>query len=168
MPFTIALPKDSKITAQRLVSAIDRHLESSRFTAGLEIVASPARAYGSGIVVRPVRLRQAKPYCGQHPGECQVPFGGADRPKRKARYLEWEDWVEFNGVLNDVMDKLGVKADAWSVPMEAIDKGKKMYIRRIENGRRHRYEWEEEYRGDLGGRSIRIWNHGTPDQFVQE
>jgi hypothetical protein len=166
MPFTIALPKNSGVSALRLARDIEKALERSRFTAHLEPKMLGGRNYGEGIIVRPVRLREAKPYCGQHPGECQVPFGGP-RPKRSYRYLEWDDWVEFNNLLNDIMDRLHVQADAWSCPPETLDKGSKMWIRRIALGRRHRYEWEPEYRASFGGREVRVWNHGSDDQFEE-
>lgn len=114
--------------------------------------------------MKPVRLRAAKPYCGQHPGECVAGPFGFQRPKRTSRYLEWDDWVEFNNLINDVLDARGVEADTWSVPQEPLDKGKNMYVRRRLLGRRLRYEWTEE-QGRFG-RPARIWNHGDDSQFA--
>lgn len=142
---------DSTISASSLVPLLTKALEKDgRFTAKL----TPD---GEEIGVQKVRLTVAKPYCGQHPGECVL--GG---PKRKARFLEWEDWVAFHALVNDVLDAWKVGADVWSTPLDALDKGRKMWIRRG-TARRVRYEWEEGP-GRFGGR-VRIWNHGTPDQF---
>lgn len=54
-----------------------------------------------------VRLKDSKAYCGNHPGSCEI--GGAHR---KGAYLEGADWVEFNDLINDVLDSLSVSADA--------------------------------------------------------
>jgi hypothetical protein len=113
-----------------------------------------------------VRLQKAKPYCGQHPGECQAGPFGFERPKRSGSWLEWDDWVAFNDLVNDVLDGLRACAEVWSVPPEIMDKGKKFHIRRG-RARRVRWDWTEEHRGGLG-RPVRVWNHGSPDQFQAE
>src|SRR3990167_9553424 len=116
------------------------------------------------IRVRRVRLTEAKLYCGQHPGECFSP-PGVKLTQKRHRYLEWEDWIEFNGVVNDAIDESGIHAEVWSNPPERMDTGKTFWIRR--GGlRRVEYEWFEEHRGI--GVPLRIWNHGTADQFAQE
>jgi hypothetical protein len=114
------------------------------------------------IFVQQVRLTQAKEYCGQHPGECVV-IPGFQRKKKRMRYLEWDDWIQFNNLVNDVLDKGRVKAEVWSTPMENLDKGKKFWIRK---GllRRVKYDYREV---PTGGVPIRIWNTGSPDQFEQ-
>lgn len=106
------------------------------------------------ILISSVRLREAKSYCGQHPGPCAV--GG---PKKKSRYLEWNDWVAFNNMVNDVLDQLNVKAEVWSTPAEDIDKGRRFWVRRGLK-RRVRWDWTQ---GDSPIQ--RTWNHGSPDQF---
>jgi hypothetical protein len=160
MPYTIAFRGDrdpAKVRAWILAA-----LESSPFTATLEIAPGPTRAYSGSLIVKPVRLRESKLYCGQHPGECLV---GA---KRRSRCLEWDDWVAFHAVVNDVLDARKVDADAWTNPMEALDKGKKMWIRRG-LARRERYDWFDDPKDVHGGvfRNVRrIWNHGSADQFA--
>lgn len=87
MPYTIKLLNPAtEACANTLHATLLKTLESSRFTAA---VSRPEHAPTKGwlIIVRPVRLREKKPYCGQHPGECQVsPFG--ERKKLNGRWLE--------------------------------------------------------------------------------
>lgn len=110
-----------------------------------------------------VRLSAPKPYCGQHPGECEI-IAGFERPKRSGSWLEWDDWVQFNDLVNDVLDGLRACAEVYSVPPEIMDKGKKFYIRRG-RARRVRWDWIEQQRAGFG-RAVRVWNHGTADQFA--
>lgn len=58
-----------------------------------------------------IRLRVAKPYCGNHAGPCVV---GRPGRHRRARYLEGADWVEFNDLINDTLDHLNVSARVWT------------------------------------------------------
>lgn len=112
------------------------------------------------IEVPKVRLVELRLYCGNHPGECEL---GATR---KSRCLEWDDWVEFHGVVNDVLDAttivhpITLQTEVWSNPQDA--KGR-FWIRK-NNERRMRYDWEEV---PWGLRTMRIWNTGTPDQFEE-
>lgn len=110
------------------------------------------------VALRKVRLAAKKPYCGQHPGECEVnPFRGVEK-KKNGTWLEWDDWVAFHGLVNDVLDALAFPADVWSTPQETSGK---MWIRRF-GKRRVRYEWEDDY---ASGRRQQKWNLGTADQF---
>ena len=114
------------------------------------------------IRIKPVRLIKAKPYCGNHPGECVVnPFTGPTK-KPKATWLEWDDWVKFHGLVNRVLNRFRANADVWSTPQDVRGK---MWIRK---GRmaRLRYEWTETF--NSMGLPIRHWNQGTPDQFTKE
>lgn len=152
--YTIQL-KDQKTNPLVLVRRLQKFFDKSRFKAQFNLI-EPTLIY-----VKPIRLKEAKPYCGQHPGECQL---GATR---KARYLEWEDWVEFNNLVNNVLDGGSVKADVFSKPPERLDKGTKFWIRRGSQGRK-RYDWEQSFESRGGGlltRPVRVWNHGTEDQF---
>lgn len=58
-----------------------------------------------------IRLRTPKPYCGNHAGPCVV---GRPGRHRRARYLEGRDWVDFNDLINDVLDRLNVSARVWT------------------------------------------------------
>ena len=113
--------------------------------------------------LRVIRLAEAKPYCGQHPGECEFP----NRKKPRARFLEWDDWVRFNGLVNDVLDCVGktteIAADVWSKPTDAAGR---FWIRRL-NKRRTRYDYTETFNGM--GRAVRVWNLGNEDdQYVPQ
>lgn len=143
-------PYDCGVKLATIVKRIEaRAAREGHFRPRLEIV-------GGEIHVK-VRLTAPKPYCGQHPGECAV--GG---PRRKGTWLEWDDWVDFNDLVNDVLDGLRACAEVYSIPPETMDKGKKFYVRRG-RARRTRWEWHERATGY--GVPIRVWNHGSPDQF---
>lgn len=75
------------------------NLGDSRFTVEVEEVGK------TRIKIRNVRLRESKRYCGNHPYACDIETG------RKGKYLEGSDWVEFNDLLNDVLD--GLHVGAW-------------------------------------------------------
>lgn len=135
-----------------MCKALVRAIARSRFTAEFEL------HNGKSIHVKTVRLKTAKPYCGQHPGACL-----RDRPKRKMCLLEWDDWVEFNGRINDALDAIGVNADVFSTPAETVDVGRKMFIRR---GVRRRIHWDWSEEPNRYGAIVRVWNHGSEDQFT--
>lgn len=74
-------------------------ITNSRFTA--EVINPSPRT----IKILKVRVKAGKAYCGNHPYGCEI--GGVDK---KARFLEGADWVEFDDLLNDVLDSLNVDA----------------------------------------------------------
>jgi hypothetical protein len=138
-----------------------RLLKDGRFRATL----TPTAIYKKGgkvspaIVVKPVRLVKAKLYCGNHPGPCEVnPFFKAP-PKKRMTILEWDDWVAFHKVVNTILNKYRCHADVWSTPQDV--KGK-MWIRK-DTKARLRWDYREIYSNY--GRTVRVWNQGTPDQF---
>lgn len=75
--------------------------------------------------LRRIRLLQAKDYCGQHAGPC--PLRGVPHKNPRATYLEGGDWVAFDDMINDVLDRHRIEADVWSVGREFV---KPYYIRR--------------------------------------
>jgi hypothetical protein len=91
-----------------LIHALDDAIMDSRFTAETDIIEDERAPYQiGGINISKVRLRKSKEYCGNHPKACERPHSG---PHRKHSYLEGADWVQFNDLLNDVLDKLGAEA----------------------------------------------------------
>jgi hypothetical protein len=95
MKITIKDNTHPLVVRQALMDA----LSSSRFTFDSESI-----DYRRFKIVN-VRLRSSKAYCGNHPGACQI-----DGKDRRGSYLEGADWVEFNDMLNDVLDRLKVDA----------------------------------------------------------
>lgn len=139
--------------------------EPARFVKVLEALADGAFTFkaevagkgGQDVILRPVRLVKAKPYCGQHPGECVL--GG---PKKNGKWLEWDDWVAFHGLVNDALDVLKFEADAWTNPPERLESGSKMFVRR-NNKRRTQWDWEETEDKRFSFRTIRVWNPGLDE-----
>lgn len=112
------------------------------------------------IKIKPVRLVNKKPYCGNHPGECVVnPFTGPTK-KPNATYLEWNDWVAFHKVVNTVLNKYKVNADVWSTPYDVRGK---MHIRKGRVARK-RYDYSEKI--NQYGMPVREWNQGDESQFT--
>jgi hypothetical protein len=107
-------------------------LSKSRFTFELEHVSQKR------LKIVKVRLRSSKAYCGNHPGACQR--GGKDR---KGRFLEGADWVEFNDMLNDVLDKLKVDARVES-SVVLVRRGRERCVEYFQQqGRGRNAEWEK-------------------------
>lgn len=113
------------------------------------------------ILVKPVRLLKAKPYCGNHPGECQInPFLGPQK-KKSMTLLEWDDWVKFHDLVNRCLNRFKVNANVWSNPADIQGR---MWIRKGLTARIH-YDWYE--KPVAYGNPIRVWNPGSDDQFVK-
>lgn len=56
------------------------------------------------------------------------PYGVMTGETRRGRVLGWRDWVNFNKMVNDVLDKLGASANAHSLGRKfVIRKGKRRY-----------------------------------------
>jgi len=168
MAYTIKIHTDNETLVNKVQFSIEKALnKDNRFLATIEpagfIYKGPrvgSRKTGYGLTLRRVRLRVKKNYCGNHPGVCVVnPYLGPQK-KPIASYLEWDDWVAFHSVINDCLDKMKIDADIWSTPHDV--KGK-MWIRKGTQ-RRVKYEWEEKQTNHW--QPLRIWNQGTPDQFV--
>ena len=155
MAYTICVKKGGREKRDRVLSELMARVERSMFRATLTAMGEDS------IRVKPVRLKVAKPYCGNHPGECQVsPFTGPTK-KPNAKWLEWNDWVQFHKLINAVLNRLRVDADVWSNPADVRGK---MWIRK---GRFPRVRWDWTETHTSYGRPIRTWNQGTEDQFKQ-
>jgi len=116
------IPKDSTHVMQ-LRYWLHEALEQSRFTASSE----EAQYRGKwGVKFECVRLRYKKDYCGAHPGPCL----NNNRKHMKARFLEGMDWVGFNAMINDMLDKRNVDCDVFSFNREGDVYGGRYFIRR--------------------------------------
>jgi hypothetical protein len=149
----------SELTIAAAVALANRLVSDGRFSAALED--GPKRG---DIVLRKIRLREAKLYCGQHAGPCDLPRP-FERPKKKLRILEWFDFIEFNGLVNDVLDELHCAADVWSTPPDLrLDRGRKLWVRR---GEKRRHRWDVEARPIRNGEQWLdyVANHGSEEQF---
>lgn len=116
--------------------------------------------------LRNVRLKEPKPYCGNHAGPCVVRF--VDKPKRRAKFLEGADWMQVHALVNAVLDEHKVTcdvftdgADVWNEP--GIAKGR-LLVRTAMLGARKRYDYHDGSNG-RGPFPHYLWNPGTPDQF---
>jgi len=120
---------------------------------------------GFALDLAKIRLVTSKPYCGNHPGEC-VAAGRRTKAglKPASNCLEWDDWVRFHGLVNDVLDKMGVSADITTAGAD-VDEGRLLFCR-LGTKRRQRYDWVETSRNAFN--ATRPVNHGTPDQFEAE
>lgn len=143
---------------QILVYINQRLIKDGRFTANLQPTIEKRLP---AIRVKPVRLTKPKPYCGNHPGPCEVnPFIAGPQKKMRARFLEWNDWVKFHKIINSALNRFRANANVWSTP---ADTRGKMWIRKNTKPRL-RYDYTEAFSST--GRPNRIWNQGTDDQFV--
>lgn len=101
MAFIIKL-KDSSQT-DKVYKAILKELSKSRFT-------SEVSNNQNKIQFSQVRLRESKGYCGNHSGPCRL----TGQKHHKMKFLEGADWVGFNDMLNDILDKLSIEANVAS------------------------------------------------------
>ena len=153
--YTIRLLKGGLIKQLKVIQALEDRFDKSRFKVTIKLGMTPTGA--CCLYLKPVRLKEKKPYCGNHPGECPV----STKPKPYTTYLEWEDWVSFHKLVNATLNRLRVHADVWSTPADVRGK---MWIRKGTLPR-VRWDWTEDM--DRYGRTVHTWNQGTPDQFKQ-
>lgn len=103
----------SQEDANKFLRAIPKYIDRSRFTVGTVALVGIKKKRGQGLTypvqLLTVRLRESKPYCGNHAGPCQIQ--GPHKPHRKSKCLEGSDWVAFNDMVNDCLDKLGMVCD---------------------------------------------------------
>lgn len=99
------LIKKPNYTVYLLRDYLAHAIEATRFTAIFS-------EKGKDVCVGKVRLREAKPYCGSHPGACNTRLSiyFPVKRNRKAKYLEGLDWVAFDDWLNNVLDQLNISA----------------------------------------------------------
>lgn len=139
--------------ASQVRFAILMELEHSRFECDVRTTAN-----SKGVTIHMIRKREAEPYCGSHPAECEVGtvrYAKGQEPKApKAKFLEGLDWVEFNDRLNDALDKIACDANASS----AICIIRKGILRRTHYG----FHVENN-----GGRDTNEWNKDEDDGHWQ-
>jgi hypothetical protein len=97
-------------------------IQQSRFSVGE--IENQSNSRTGWLKLRTIRLKEAKPFCGSHPIACDIAGG------RRAKFLEGADWVEFNDLINDVCDDLGISADI------------KTAVCQIRDGRRRRIRYD--------------------------
>lgn len=154
--YTIEITKGGEAKRNKVMNYLrERMAKEGKYTAELAYIQNKF----PGIHVKRLRLVKAKPYCGQHPGECVInPFIGVVK-KPVNRYLEWEDWVKFHAFVNRVLNRFRTHANVWSNPPDIRGK---MWIRKGLKAR-VKWDWEDQW---VGGRRIQLWNPGTDDQFL--
>lgn len=115
------------------------------------------------LTLQSILLIKSKPYCGQHPGECPI-----DAPRPKSTHLEWDDWIAFNKIVNDILDTMKVEAEVWSNPRELSyrGQGKRFWIRK-DGHRRVKYDWRDDW-DQKRKRMVRRWDMRSNSQFIQE
>lgn len=182
MAYTIAFLKSGEVKLPKVLNDLQERLnKDGRFSAALlpgmekltksdfkvaapNSVMTDSYGYVQCIRISKVRLRQKKPYCGNHPGTC--PLDGKKKPN--STLMEWDDWVAFHALVNRTLNKFRVHANVWSLPYDV--KGR-MWIRQ-DTKSRIRWDYTEEQHPNpmsIHGFGttpvVRIWNQGTPDQF---
>lgn len=124
-------------------------------------VLQESRVVRNRIELAKVRLIKTEDYYGNTPNaddESNRRRYVGFKPK-KMRYLSWARWVEFNGLVNDVLDELKCVANVWSKPQSTTGK---LWIRK--NGsRREEYRYEEGHNGYRT--TVSIDDKGTDEQF---
>jgi len=168
MAYTIKIHTDKEMlpwnVREKLIKALDK---DKRFRCDINnagfIYRGPregSRKEGYGLILRRVRLTEKKEYCGQHFGVCVVnPFTGPQK-KKKTTHLEYNDWIEFHDIVNNVLDKMKLDADVWTDPRECTGR---YWIRKGMN-RRVNFDaeqipsnhWAPQYK----------WDNGSASQFV--
>lgn len=157
--YTIQFLSKSTVQRDKVLTYLTSRMEKEGiFRAGL--TPSTDNKGNPTILVKPVRLIKAKPYCGQHANECVAhPIFGF-RKILKSTYLEWNDWIKFHNLVNGCLNRFRTNANVWTNPQEVRGK---FWIRQGLKAR-VKYDVKESY--DTYGRRIQDWNLGTSDQFM--
>jgi hypothetical protein len=102
--YLVKLSPGTRRRVETVAGHLARSIAPSRFVCRVRVLDRRT------IRLETVRLFAAKYYCGNHPGPCRP---GGPRHRRRV-YLEGADWVAFNDLVNDVLDRLGVSANVGS------------------------------------------------------
>jgi hypothetical protein len=131
----------------KIAALIRRYLPKSRFTLNFDRQRVSRRVSGKpwaesfACRLLQVRLRTRKPYCGQHAGPCPINPIFGPKPHKLSTCLEGSDWVGFDDMVNDVLDRHSVEAVVWS---KGADFHTKFFIRR---GRERRTNYPADWVG---------------------
>lgn len=169
------LVHDEKPNAGLLEDVFQRVIRASRFTADVYSM-DPNSVKGSirGGVLKILNVRVKGPSrvdCESHPGECVVipNFFGFEPKRKKSRFLEGSDWVEFDDLLSSICDHMGASATIYSWNRDT-DKPGRLYIRK-KRERRIVYDCHEVWRNlpFLGNTLIgRAWNNNAPAEHFMD
>ncbi len=158
MSFVVSLEEKSR-TAE-VMNAIIEGIASSRFTAGVRHGKRDGQIE-IGWKECGVRLRNKKGYCGNHAGPCRL--GGGRHAK--ARYLEGSDWIGWNDMINDILDRLYISANVKN-SLLIIRKGRKRRLEywSVDNGGEWNKDELDECYDDYCGQEppITEFPEGTP------
>ena len=149
-------------TAMRISNEILKAQLRSRFTFQMGMPNN-----GKVIEIRTIRLIQSKDYCGNHPLPCPVRPFQAHKPHIHSKCLEGADWVAFNDMLNDILDKLKVSANVASSHviirkglLRCVNYDSRLLSNGIENEWVKDSHFFEDWTGRKAGRSV--YPPGTP------
>ncbi len=149
--YCIKILKGGEAKRDRVMDYLrQRIIKEGRFTAELHKAVDGKLP---SIHIKPIRLVKAKLYNGQQPGI--NPFF-----RKKARYLAWNDWIRFHGLVNRVLNRFRTEANVWTNPPYISGK---FWIR---VGRQVRKRYDVATSFDRFGRQICEWNPGDEDQFI--
>lgn len=95
--------------AGRIIKSIKSSIQRSRFVVGQ--IAANTKGRKTSVAMSQIRLKESKSYCQNHCGPCR---NQGVQHHRKAKYLEGADWVAFNDMVNDVLDRLNHNGNAGS------------------------------------------------------
>jgi hypothetical protein len=109
------------------------------------------------ILLPAIRLKVPKPYHGYTPG-AEERYNERHRGKpRNRRIPEHDDWVEFNNLVNDVLDHFEASANVFSKPWGN-------HLLWIRKGARRRERYDPVETETTWGSAVSV-NPGTDDQF---
>tara|TARA_Y100000310_G_C20610180_1_gene777596 strand:- start:450 stop:935 length:486 start_codon:yes stop_codon:yes gene_type:complete len=156
--YTIQIRQGGEEKRDRVLDYLRKRIaKEGRFTADLH-KAMDGRL--PSIHLTPVRLVKAKLYDGQQPGGNTNPF--YQRVQKKTRYLGWNDWVRFHGLVNRVLNRFRTDANVWTNPPYIQGK---FWIRK---GKHARVRYDVGVSFDRFGRQVSDWNPGDESQFVKD
>lgn len=151
------------------ISIIDLSYKLENAIAKSRFFLSVIKNLPNKITIHNVRLKEKKNYCGNHPFACPIRKRDEDLThkqhlRKNYNFLEGADWVAFNDLCNDILDKFHVSADVAS-SLCVIRKGDKRCVKydghKLGNGNS---EWNKEgvYQNKIGVKTKSEFPDGTP------